>query len=305
MPRSARLKSFDSIYHIMVRSISDVVLYKENDDKDKYLELVKKYQKIFNFKVYAYCLMDTHAHFIFDANGADISKIMHGINQSYAQYYNRKYERHGHLFQDRFKSMIVNDDRYLITLSCYIHNNPSDIKMYKGYVQKYKYSSLGVYLNIRKDYLGILDKNFILSHFENNTVESMNEYHKLVRNSDSSKLEKQIEFKDEVCEYRSERKVLLRGYVKEDVINFIFSKTLISKANLSIKYCRKLTETRAVFVFLMRSLCNFKYKEICNLIGNLTQSRVSMLCSKGLEVISSKPEYANIVEEFIKRYETA
>jgi len=305
MPRSARLKNFNSIYHIMVRSISEVALYRKNDDKDKYLELVKKYQKIFNFKVYAYCLMDTHAHFIFDANGADISKIMHGINQSYAQYYNRKYERHGHLFQDRFKSVIVYNDQYLISLSHYIHNNPSDISSYKSCVEKYKYSSLGVYINIRKDYLEILDKNFIMSHFGNNTVEAIRQYLKLFKNSDGSKLQGQEEFKDEGCEYRSERKILLRGYTQEDIIRFISSKMLVCKSDLSLKYCRRLTEARAIFVFLMRSLCDFKYKDICNSIGNLTQSRVSMLCSLGLDVVSSKPEYANLIEEFVDKYKIA
>ena len=117
MPRSARVKSFDSVFHIMVRSISDTPLYKCNSDKDKYLQLIKKYQDIHLFKVYSYCIMDTHAHMIIDTVGSDISKVMHSINQCYAQYFNRKYERHGHVFQDRFKSKIIYEDRYLITLS--------------------------------------------------------------------------------------------------------------------------------------------------------------------------------------------
>jgi REP element-mobilizing transposase RayT len=89
MPRCARIKSSDSIYHIMVRSISDVDLFCTNQDKDKYLSLIKKYQVLFAFKVYAYCIMNTHAHLIIDSAGADISRIMHAINQSYAQYYNK------------------------------------------------------------------------------------------------------------------------------------------------------------------------------------------------------------------------
>ncbi|WDC83583.1 transposase [Caloramator sp. mosi_1] len=58
--------------------------------------------------------MDNHAHFIIDANGADISKIMHFINYKYAMWFNKRYSRHGHLFQDRFKSKIVKDERYLL-----------------------------------------------------------------------------------------------------------------------------------------------------------------------------------------------
>ncbi|MCX7950644.1 MAG: transposase, partial [Clostridiales bacterium] len=96
MPRVAREKSFDSIYHIMVRSIAEVDLYKDKKDKLIYLDYMKKAQEQFEFRVYAYCLMDNHAHFVIDANGADISKIMHFINYKYAMYFNRRHERHGH-----------------------------------------------------------------------------------------------------------------------------------------------------------------------------------------------------------------
>jgi len=63
MPRLARLKGYDCAYHIMVRSISEVCLYKKNLDKDRYLKTLKKYQDVVDFKAYGYCLMDTHAHF--------------------------------------------------------------------------------------------------------------------------------------------------------------------------------------------------------------------------------------------------
>jgi len=161
MPRAARIKSTDSIYHIMVRSVGETILYKEEADKNKYLALIKRYQQTFNFKVYAYCLMSNHGHIILDGNGADISKIMHGINQCYAQYFNKKYSRHGHVFQDRFKSIIVNNDRYLIALSQYIHNNPRDIGGYEDKLEQYKYSSLGIYLGIREDNFDIVDTSFI------------------------------------------------------------------------------------------------------------------------------------------------
>ena len=84
MPRIARIKKLEGIYHIMVRSISDVSLFKDSKDKDIYLLLIKKYQKIYLFKVYAYCLMQTHGHIAIDCCGADISKIMKSINQCYA-----------------------------------------------------------------------------------------------------------------------------------------------------------------------------------------------------------------------------
>lgn len=76
MPRGPRIKSPDSIYHIMIRSIEEVKLFKKESDKEFYFYLIRKYQKKYNFKVYAYCLMDNHGHLIIDANGGDISNVI-------------------------------------------------------------------------------------------------------------------------------------------------------------------------------------------------------------------------------------
>jgi REP element-mobilizing transposase RayT len=73
MPRMARLKDKESIYHVMVRSIKEVNLFESDDDKIRYLEIVKRYMEKYKFKVYAYCLMLNHGHLMIDANGADIS----------------------------------------------------------------------------------------------------------------------------------------------------------------------------------------------------------------------------------------
>ena len=87
MPRKAREKTKDAIFHIMARSISEVDLFKDKDDKLKYISLVKKYQKLYKFRVYGYCLMDNHVHMIIDANGADISEIMHSIKEEFLNFY--------------------------------------------------------------------------------------------------------------------------------------------------------------------------------------------------------------------------
>ncbi|MDF2675637.1 MAG: transposase IS200-family protein [Clostridiales bacterium] len=172
MPRMARQKIEGAIYHIMARSISEVELFKTDEDKKKYMFLIKEYQKVYKFKVYAYSLMNNHIHLIVDSNGADISKIMHCINFKYARYFNTLHKRHGHLFQDRFKSKIVGDDRYLIALSAYIHNNPSDIRGYENNPEDYYYSSLGVYLGLRKDESDIIDEEFILNLFGKDIIKS-------------------------------------------------------------------------------------------------------------------------------------
>jgi putative transposase len=93
MARKARVKTNESIFHIVCKSISEVNLFKNDDDKEKYLSLVKKYKKLYKVKIYGYCLMNNHTHLLIDANGADISKVMHGVNLCYAMYFNKKYKR--------------------------------------------------------------------------------------------------------------------------------------------------------------------------------------------------------------------
>ena len=232
MARMERLKDSDAIYHIMCKSISEVDLYRDFDDKERYLSLVKKYKKLYNVKIYGYCLMDNHVHLLVDANGADISKVMHGINFSYAMYYNKKYQREGSLFKDRFKSKIVDSDRYLKTVSLYIHNNPTDIGEFKDCPEKYSFSSLGIYIGKRRDHLNIVDYGFVMGFFGNNLCTARKSYYSHVFGCNDEKLKEKFEFEDEKTEYRSGRKILVRNFTSEDILKFIASKMNISKISL-------------------------------------------------------------------------
>jgi putative transposase len=300
MPRKARLKNCDAIYHIMSRSISDLSLYRDNRDKDKYLDIVKIYQDLFRFKVYCFCLMNTHSHFIIDANGADISKIYHGINQSYAFYFNKKYKRHGHVFQDRFKSVIVDNDAYLMNLTGYIHSNPVSIKKFKGCPEKYIYSSLGLYLDIREDFHKLVDKDLVMSKFNKNEIYREKSYKEFVKLCRDDRIKEKIEFENDRTRYESCRIIISRHHDVDEIIHFIITKTNCSEETLRIKSNRKTLEQRALFVFFMRCFCNYKQEDICKVIGNITQSRVSRLCVIGMEFTKSKEKYKNLVVDFIK-----
>lgn len=303
MPRSARKKSEDAIYHVMARSISEVDLFKSEEDKKQYMKILKEYQIVYNFRVYAYCLMDNHVHLIIDPNGADISKIMHSINFKYANYFNNMHKRHGHLFQDRFKSKIVENNKYLISLSAYIHNNPLDIPEYKNNPETYIYSSLAVYLGIKKDEFNIVDDRFILNLFNGNKKRLRKwytEFVKKVRTMDIQHItEEEIEFQDERTEYRSERKILARNSNVEDVVRFIEDKFKLEKDLMHIKYRKDMIEAKALLIVLLRNLCGIGCKEVCGVLGNITSSRVSKLCGIGVSLIRNNEAYKNIINDFI------
>lgn len=306
MPRMARKKQEDAIYHIMARSISEVQLFKSDDDKKMYLSLIKQCQKLFNFIVYAYCLMDNHVHLIIDCNGADISKIMHSINFKYARYYNAVHNRHGHLFQDRFKSKIVTDDRYLIALSAYIHNNPLDIEEYANKPEDYYFSSLGIYLGLRKDELNIVDKDYILSFFDRDKNKSKERYLRLIMRARSETMEnitiEETEFCNEKSEYRSERKILVRNFSTDDILQYVVEIFKMKKSMFYLKYKKNITQAKGLLVLLLRNLCNVSCKDICNMLGNITSSRVSKLSSIGMDLINTDKNYENVINDVISVY---
>jgi len=302
MARKARLKDSDAIYHIICKSISEVTLFRDCEDKEKYLSLLKKYKKLYNVKIYGYCLMNNHSHLLVDSNGADISKVMHGINFSYAMYFNKKYKREGHLFKDRFKSKIVDNENYLKTVSLYIHNNPTDISEFRDYPERYAFSSLGIYIGKRRDNFGLVDYSFVMGFFGSTLDKARKNYYSLICGCNDEKLKQQLEFEDEKTEYRSGRTLLVRNFTSDDIMEFIASKMDISKILLNIKYSRKLVDAKALTIVLMRSLCNFKSSDISSVLGNITQARISKLSSIGIELISEEKNYQNIIEDFINCY---
>jgi REP element-mobilizing transposase RayT len=284
----------------MVRSISDTPLFKDDDDRNKYLGFIKKYQETYAFKVYSYCIMTSHAHIIIDSLGADISKIMHGINQSYAQYFNRRYDRHGHLFQDRFKSKIVNSDKYLITLSGYIHNNPKDIDAYRDKVQEYKFSSLGIYLGLMKDSLDLIDTDFIMQQFGKYVKQARRTYLKFVITCDEERIKEEMELQNEKTEYRSERHIIIRNFTPESVVEFVATCTGQRIEDINIKYNKSSREFRSLSAFIMRGLCDMAEKDICEFMGNITQSYASRLCGEGYRLTHEKPIYSGMIGKFIE-----
>ncbi|MDP4089048.1 MAG: transposase [Bacillota bacterium] len=304
MPRTARIKNDAGIYHIMVRSISDVSLFKDSLDKDRYLDLVRKYQQIFLFKVYAYCIMTTHAHFAIDCCGADISKIMKSVDQCYSAYFNKKYSRHGHVFQDRFKSNLIDNENYLMVLTAYIHNNPRDIIKYKNCAEKYKYSSFGIYLGISEDKSKILDTDFILGHFSNDTTRAKKSYLEFINRVTEGQDKIDIEFKNDGSECRSERKILIRDLPPDKIIDFISNYTGAA-FNIHIKFIHSNTDLKALSILVMRFLCNLSLKDICASIGNITISTVCRLYEKGYRLISESRRYATLMDDIISKFSAA
>jgi len=141
MPRGPRITIENACYHVMTRGNQKQNIFKEKGDYDTYLRILKKYKSKYKFSLYGYCLMPNHVHLIMEPRRQkDLSKIMQGLNLSYAIWFNKNYDKVGHLHQDRFKSMVVYKDKYILNCINYIEANPVRAQIIE-YPGDYKWSS--------------------------------------------------------------------------------------------------------------------------------------------------------------------
>ena len=156
MARTARVKSETGIYHIMIRGINKALLLEDEEDNKKFLAVLEECKTISQFKIYAYCLMGNHIHLLLKTETEGLEQIFKRIGARYVYYYNWKYKRRGHLFQDRFKSEPVDKNGYLLTVLRYIHNKPVAAGMVTA-PEQYRWSSYKEYF----DDAGLVDKDWL------------------------------------------------------------------------------------------------------------------------------------------------
>lgn len=159
MPRKARVKSVTGIYHIMLRGINRQQIFFDEEDYLTFIHLLEYYKPICGYKIYAFCLMGNHIHILLGTEQASLESIFKRIGSAYVFWYNLKYARTGHLFQDRFKSEPVDSQQYFLTVLRYILQNPVKAGIC-SLPQDYKYSSARTYLSSGR---GITDTDFALS----------------------------------------------------------------------------------------------------------------------------------------------
>lgn len=186
MPRHQRIPSETGTYHVMMRGNEKKNLFLDDKDKQRFINTLFVKKEETDFIVYAYCLMDNHVHLLVKEGPEGLATMMKRINASYAYYFNQKYHRVGHLFQDRFKSEPIEDERYLFAVMRYIHNNPVKAGITKN-PEQYKWSSYNIYLNPTKAEGKMVNKEFILSILADDQQTAIQEFKKISMEQDESK----------------------------------------------------------------------------------------------------------------------
>ena len=172
MPRTARKISKTGLYHIIIRGVNKETIFIDDEDRVIFLRLLKYYKTELNCKIYSYCLMSNHVHLLVEDKNLKVGQLMKNITCVYAGEFNKKYNRIGHLFQDRYKSQNVEDKSYLVCLIRYIHRNPERARICK--TEEYKWSSYNEVIYGSR----IVDRNFILSVYNENKFYAINEFRK-------------------------------------------------------------------------------------------------------------------------------
>ncbi|MCG8482865.1 MAG: transposase [Clostridia bacterium] len=186
MPRMSRQRSESGYYHVMIRGNNKKDIFKKDEEKERFFEIIKKNKSENKWRLRAYCIMNNHAHLLIEECEYEINQIMKKINVSYAMYYNKKYKITGHVFQDRYKSEVVADDTYLLVLMRYIHQNPIKAGMVKN-IKDYKWSSYNEYIGKATEKITDIDIIEIFSKNKKEAIEGFKAFHK--ENDDNTYLE--------------------------------------------------------------------------------------------------------------------
>ena len=164
MSRSWRIEYEGALYHLLSRGNDGKNIFEDDRDRKVFLKTVGEMSERFEMNIYAYVLMGNHYHLMVKTERANIKKAMHWFGTTYTQRFNTRHSRKGHLFQGRYKSIIVQNDAYLLQLSCYIHRNPLRAGIVKR-LADYHWSSYLAYAYGRKAPQW-LQKELILSQFD-------------------------------------------------------------------------------------------------------------------------------------------
>jgi REP element-mobilizing transposase RayT len=229
MARQWRITFPGAFYHIMSRGNERQDIFRCDDDRKMFLDLIGDFSERFEIDMFAYVLMDNHFHLLLRTRQANLPKAMQWLGTTYTRKFNNRHDRSGHLFQGRYKSILVENDQYLLHLSCYIHRNP----IRAGIISRladYPWSSYPSYGYARKTPKW-LDTSLILNLMTN------------------SRTDPHLEYREKVQQYSDETKNIWEDvengliYGSEDFVTDIRSRFLSEDKNPELPQCNQIAKT--------------------------------------------------------------
>ena len=272
MGRPWREEYKGGIYHVIARGNNKEHIFKEDIDKGYFIKQLKESIDGMNYRVFGYVLMDNHYHILIQTMDKKLQEIMHQINNKYSKYFNAKYKRVGHVFQGRYKAILVQDERYLIWVLRYIHQNPVQAGICET-VSGYKWSSDVFY---RRGIKGFVNVDIVLNMLDADRNKAVKKYMELMSEREEKDYEKEKIIGDEAYQLMclSRKKTEERKRLDEILIETGISEedyVLVKSGSRK----RRLTQYKLEYAKAALAL-RYTYKEIAHNI-NITESSVKDL----------------------------
>jgi putative transposase len=320
MARPLRIEYEGAVYHVTARGNERRKIFFSKSDYDKFLHYVAEAKRKCGIKIHCYVLMSNHYHLVIETPEANISRAMHYINSSYTTYINIKRKRSGHLFQGRFKGIVVDRDNYLAELSRYIHLNPVRAKMVQK-PEEYIYSSYKAYIS--KNVNNLLTQNLILHTISNQESHARQEYRRFVESAIGIELDNPLkdtyggiilgktEFIKETLrkvketvlqvEEISNRKALKSKYNMTELIEILADYFNVNKGEIIES---NNSDLRRIAIYLIKKNTGATNNKIGNYFGGITYSAVAKVCERFKKTIKKngrlKRKIAEIERELSK-----
>ncbi len=252
MPRKPRIHYPGAFYHVMLRGNAKQAIFFDNSDRCRLCLFLQEAVERFFCEIHAFCFMGNHVHLAIQVTKIPLSKIIQNVAYRYAQWINQKYSRVGHLFQGRFKAILVDSDSYLSSLVKYIHLNPVRAKLITDLKEAW-WSSHETYLG-NNEYPWVTTES-VLNQFSKDNEKAIKLYQIFIYEKKEVVDHKKVFLKTNEYEKVMKEKVKTTNFfhkkalTQEQVINFVCLRYKLSKSDL-LKKGRKLAEIRAVTAWL-------------------------------------------------------
>lgn len=319
MTRPLRIQYPNAYYHVTCRGNERKEIFRDQEDRKEFFRLLSRSIDIFEVYLLAYTLMPNHFHLLVCTPKGNLSEFMRHFNISYTGAFNRKYHRSGHLYQGRYKALLIDADNYLLEVSRYIHLNPLRMKSKVPLQKRWQdlltndSTSLPGYLN-QKHRCAFVHYNIIFGYFGGEGRKSNDEYRKFIAYGLKNKIPNPLEkgkgtgiigkedfvfkikqfFKEDKRAKKSTReqpalRELDKSILPEELIEQYAKLAQKNREELTTK--RKQSPERAMLMEFLYRFCKITQPEIGKLLGGIDYSAVS-LARKRLQLkIQNEPEW--------------
>lgn len=321
MARPLRVEYPGAWYHILNRGRRKENIFFNESDYYLFMNILGECSRVFNLKVFAYSLMPNHYHLLICTPDGNLSRIMRHLDGVYTQKINRRYELEGSLFKGRFRSIIIDQESYLLELVRYIHRNPLTAYFEKQ-LGEHKWTSHRAYMEEehRPAWLHI---NYILKQFSEYEKEAQKRLHTFVSKEPSLEIEKRLDgtnwpailggdkFKEKIKERLLGKKIdekeipQYRDSVKkidiEKFLNALLKNFGVEKDSFFKKRRQENMDLKRGFIYACREYLQASNREIKNILGDMSLSSISKQYQIACKEVGVKTGCYDLVIDIAKK----